>query len=135
MALTTNIEVETMGRGFEQTYLSNAADVFYMGALVNLNASGKLVVASDTAGETFAGVVVEYVNASAADVEVRVRRDDVIKLAFGSTAQGDVGDDFYATGDDTVAKTATNVAKMGICVGVDLVNDYVLIDTSKANAA
>lgn len=133
MALTRDIEVETMNLGFERSYPAAGADVFYKGALVNLNASGQLIVAADTASTTFAGYVTEYVNAGAAGELVRVRRDDVIKLAFGSAAQADVGDDFYATADDTVAKTATNVARMGICVDVDLVNDFVYIDTSKAN--
>lgn len=133
MALTKDIEVETMNKGFEASYLANAADTFFKGALVNLNATGKLVVASDTSGEYFAGYVTEYVKAGAADVKVRVRRDDVIKIAFSSAAQGDVGDDFFATADDTVAKTATNVSRMGICIDVDLVDDYVFIDTSKAN--
>lgn len=133
MALTKDIEVETMNQGFEHSYLSNGADTFFKGALVNLNASGKLVVASDTSGETFAGYVTEYVKALAADTEIRVRRDDVAKFAFSSAAQVDVGDDFFATADDTVAKTATNVDRMGICTQVDLVNDYVYVDMSKAN--
>ena len=132
MALTTNIEVETMARGFEVSTIADATDVFYKGALVNFNATGELLVASDTATESFAGYVTEYISATVGDF-VRIRRDDVIKVAFATVAQGDIGDDFFATADDTVAKTATNVERMGICVDVDLVNDFVFIDTSKAN--
>lgn len=132
MALSQNTEVVSMNLGYSVPRLSAGTDVLYKGALVNtVPASGKIVVAADTATHMFAGYVAEYV--SAVDgTTVKVIKNDVAWFAGTSPAQTDIDKPVYATADDTLALTATNVLPCGQIVDVDLTNDLWLVDFSKA---
>ena len=105
---------------------SNVADTLYKGALLDW-ASGYLKVASDTAGEVFAGICKEQVviaSGETKDVEFEV---GIIRVAVSGADIANVGALAYATADDTVALTATNVGPMGLIIGFEA--GYYWIDT------
>jgi hypothetical protein len=130
MALTADVIIQSKGGTTERkSALTNVADVYYKGALLMFSATGYLIVCADTASCTFAGVCVRQVTLATGSVEVEFE-EGIFRVAFGSAAQGDVGDVIYATADDTIAKTATNVAPMGKCVGFE--TGYLWVDTRKA---
>lgn len=92
------------------------------GALVNINAAGYATNASDTAGETFAGVAYETVDNSAGstgDKEIRVETTGTFVFADGGAngAQTDLGVEFKIVDNQTVTDAATsNNIKAGTCV-------------------
>ena len=118
MALTANIERVRMLRGYEVSVLSAGTDVFYKGALVNLNATGDLIVAADTTATTFLGFVAEYKSATATD-KVKVVVSEVVVIPLATAAQTDMGTFAYATADDTIALSATHVSACGRVVDVE----------------
>ena len=131
MALTANIERVRMLRGYEVSILSAGTDVFYKGALVNINADGDLIVAADTANTTFIGIVAEYKSATSTD-KVKVIVSDVVVIPLATAAQTMMGTFMFATADDTVATSATNVSACGRVVDVE-VGVSVTIDMASAN--
>jgi len=92
------------------------------GALVNINAAGYATNASDTAGETFAGVAYETVDnsaGSAGDFEIRVETTGTFVFVDGGSngAQTDVGVAFKISDNQTVTDAATsNNITAGIAV-------------------
>ncbi|MEN6372307.1 MAG: hypothetical protein ABFD64_09880 [Armatimonadota bacterium] len=92
------------------------------GALVNINAAGFATNASDTAGETFAGVAYETVDNSAGaagDNVIRVETTGTFVFADGDSngAQTDLGVEFKIVDNQTVTDAATtNNIKAGMCV-------------------
>jgi hypothetical protein len=104
-----------------------ASTTWYKGGIVMWDATtGLLVKAADTASCMPAGVLKEgRVTIAADNPDVEVERGKVW-LAFGSAAQTDVGDWAYATADDTIAKTSTNVGTCGLIVGFK--TGYLLVD-------
>ena len=92
------------------------------GALVNINAAGYATNASDTSGDTFAGVAYETVDnsgGSAGEKSIRVETTGSFEFADGGAngAQTDVGAEFKIMDNQTVtdASTANNI-KAGMCV-------------------
>jgi len=92
------------------------------GALVNINAAGFAVNASDTANETFAGVAYETVDnstGSAGDKKIRVETTGTFAFVDGggNCAQTDLGVEFKIIDNQTVTDAATtNNVKAGVCV-------------------
>lgn len=126
MALTENLNYATKHTEV-WTGKSNVADVYYQGALLNWNSSGYLKVASDTAGEVFAGVCkkkVEVESGETKDIEFEV---GIVRIPYSGASQANVGKLFYAIADDTIATSATNVQPMGLCIGYE--SGYLWIDT------
>jgi len=127
MALTADYEYESRPLNKFDKFRAGAADVLYKGAIVNIGTDGYLKVAADVASEVPIGVMVEqHVSDGSAHEEVRVERGR-IWLPHTGAAQTDVGALFYATADDTLADSATNVGPLGLCV--DWKSGYLLIDT------
>lgn len=135
MALTTNIERRMMLIGsYEVSLPAAGTDVFFKGAFVNISAAGSLVVAADTASEIFGGIVVDYVSATVG-ILVKIIRSAKVWVPKGTTVLTDVGTDAFATADDTVALSASNVTRMGIVVDYDETDDEILVDTAYATNA
>lgn len=116
MALTADVEYETRGRTEILKVIAGAADTLFKGAIVNVGTDGFLKVAADVADEWPLGVMKEQVVAAGANAEVCEVERGVVKLAHTGAAQTDVGALFYATADDTLADSATNVRPCGLCV-------------------
>ncbi len=126
MALTENLNYAT-----KHTEVwagkSNVADTYFQGALLNWNSSGYLKVAADASGEVFAGVCKKKVvveSGETKDIEFEV---GIIRIPHSGAAQTDVGTLAYATADDTLASSATNVKAAGLIIGVE--TGYWWIDT------
>jgi len=92
------------------------------GALVSINSAGYATNASDTAGETFAGVAYETVDnsgGSAGDLSIRVETTGTFVFVDGggNGAQTDVGVAFNIVDNQTVTDAATtNGIKAGVAV-------------------
>ena len=127
MALTADFEYEVVGLTEEDSFQAGAADTLYKGAIVNVGTDGYLKVAADVANEYPAGVMVEqHVSDGSSHDSVRVESGK-IWLPHTGAAQTDVGALFYATADDTLADSASNVGPLGLCIGYK--TGYLLIDT------
>ena len=134
MALTANLGIDMQVEGYVVSILSAGTDVFYMGALVNIDANGDCIVAADTAGTFFAGIVQEYIEGTAT-LKVRIIRNAVAWIPHTGAALTDIGMDVFATADDTLADSATNVKRCGIVVDADVTNALLLVDFTRGNAA
>lgn len=127
MALTADVEYESKGVLEQNSYEAGAADTLYKGAIVNVGTDGYLKVAADVANEYPAGVMKEQHVSDGSAHESVVVEYGRIWLAHTGAAQTDVGALFYATADDTLADSASNVGPLGLCVGFK--TGYLLIDT------
>lgn len=83
------------------------------GALVNISADGYATNATDTAGETFAGVAYETVDnsgGSAGDLSIRVETTGTFVFVDGggNGAQTDVGVQFKVVDNQTITDAATS---------------------------
>jgi len=131
VALSADVEYETRGKTTIRKYKAGAADILYKGAIVNVGTDGYLKVAADVASEVCVGVMKkQHVSDGSTHEEVEVEVGE-IKLAHSGAAVGDVGADFFATGDDTLADSATNVARCGECV--DFETGYLWINFFKSS--
>jgi hypothetical protein len=120
MALTADLNYTMVGETARRLVnKGTAADVLYKGALLNYDANGLLVVASDTANHKFAGICVKQVTLAGVATDVEIERG-VIRVPYASAAQTDLGKAVYATADDTIALTATNTNIMGVVEGVEV---------------
>jgi len=92
------------------------------GVLVNINSSGYATNATDTAGETFAGVAYESVDnsyGSAGALSIRVQPTGSFEFIDGGAncAQTDVGITFKIVDNQTVTDACTiNNIVAGVCV-------------------
>ncbi len=127
MALTADYEYETRGLCEQNKYKAGAADTLYKGAMVNIGTDGYLKVAADVANEVPAGVMKQQVVAAGSNAEDCVVESGRIWIPHSGAVVGDVGTLKYATADDTLADSATNVGPFGLCV--DWKSGYLLIDT------
>lgn len=126
MALSADLNYETVGPTVVLEIEAGAADTLYKGAIVNVGTDGYIKVAADVANEVPIGVMVkQHVSDGSAHEKVAVETGK-IWLAHSGAAQTDVGAFFYATADDTLADSANNVGPAGLCVGWK--SGYVLID-------
>ena len=127
MALTADRNYETVGPTVILEIEAGAADTLYKGAIVNIGTDGYLKVAADVADEVPIGVMKKQHIADGSSHEKVEVEGGQIWLPHSGAAQTDVGALFYATADDTLADTGTNVGPAGKCV--DWGTGYVWIDT------
>lgn len=118
-ALSDNVQVQR--KDGEIIAHKCAVDTIYEGALVKINAAGFAAPCAAEVGAVFAGVAVEQIaNESpyaAGDQSVRVYKKGVFLVTGSSFAQTDVGQDVYATDDQTVTKTnAADKQRVGTIV-------------------
>lgn len=116
-----------------------AVDIIYRGALVVFNTAGYLAPASTSAGVIFAGIAEEEVDnsgGSAGDKECKYKSEGVYLLEGSGFVQGDVGEQVYASDDQTVTKTSLNNAPVGKIVKyVSATQVWVKLDRNPAAAA
>tara|TARA_Y100000310_G_scaffold210165_2_gene210780 strand:+ start:2486 stop:2887 length:402 start_codon:yes stop_codon:yes gene_type:complete len=125
MALSADRRLETVGPVEVLDIESGAADELYQGALVNAGTDGLIKVAADVTAEVCLGVMKKGITADAGTTKAEVIASKVW-VPHSGAAQTDVGALFYATADDTLADSASNVLAAGLCVGWK--SGYVLID-------
>lgn len=125
MALSANVHLQHREAPCLRQGKIGAAGTYYKGSLLCWDANGLLVKCADTAAYTFAGVLKQKVVVVSGVVDVELEKG-TFRIPFASASQVDVGEDFYATGDDLVAKTATNISKAGLCI--DFETGYVWLD-------
>jgi hypothetical protein len=128
MALTADREYETVpGATIILGNKAGAADTLYKGGLLNYGTDGYLKVAADVASEVFAGYCKkQHVADGSAHLDIEVE-EGLLWVEHSGAAQTDVGTLAYATADDTIAHSASNVTAMGLVVGWK--SGYLLIDT------
>jgi len=126
MALTEDRNYETCGPCVVYEIEAGGADTLYKGALVNVGTDGYVKVAADVANEVCLGVMKKQHVADGSSHEKVPIETGLIWIPHSGAAQTDVGALFYATGDDTLADTASNVKAAGLCVGWK--SGYLLID-------
>ena len=126
MALTADRELEHVGPVTILEIEAGAADTLYKGALVNIGTDGYIKVAADVAAEVCPGVMVKQHVADGSSHDKVAVMQGKIWVPHTGAAQTDVGALFYATADDTLADSASNVKAAGLCVGWK--SGYVLID-------
>jgi len=118
MALSKSI-TRAYGEPARIAVIPVGAEAIYAGAFLNFDNSGYAVKASDSASDNgFAGIAeTEAANSagSAGDLSVRVAMG-VKRLwySYSSAVQADAGKPVYATADDTLATTASNIDACGI---------------------
>lgn len=98
--------------------LAPNAEIF-AGSNVSFNAAGLAKKASDTTGETFAGLAMEHKNSANGDTYIRVWREGVSSMNASGATQAWVGQKVYAVDDNVVAlgATTTNDVVVGTVVG------------------
>ncbi len=116
MAATADLEYRTRGETKTLRAVGGAADTLYKGGIVNFGTDGLLKVAADVAGEVPAGVMKKQVAVAGSNAEVIEVERGLVRLPHSGAAATDVGKLFYATADDTLAESASNVAPLGMCV-------------------
>lgn len=118
-------------------YVPIAANVaIFMGAIAALDANGRAVPASDTAGLKVAGMCEETCDntGGAAGALSIVARKGVFRYANSATnpvTQALVGKDCYIEDDSTVASTGTHKVRAGVVVEID--NEGVWVDMRGQN--
>lgn len=95
-----------------------ASTKVFKGSNVNSNAAGLAKKASDTAGESFAGVAMETKDSNLPDDNekwVRVWKEGVFSMNCTAATQAWVGQDVFAVDDNLVAlaATTTNDVRVG----------------------
>jgi predicted RecA/RadA family phage recombinase len=136
-ALSDNIEIQ------EKDGIVHAApvavDIIYRGAMVVYNTAGYLAPASTSAGVIFAGIALEKVDnsgGSAGDLNCKYVKEGIFLLTGSGLAQSDVGEQVYASDDQTITKTSTNNAPVGKIVEyVSSTQVWVKLDRNPAAAA
>jgi len=116
-----------------------AVDIIYRGALVVYGTAGFLEPAATGAGVIFAGIAEETVDnsaGSAGDLVCRYKKEGIYLLTGAGLAQSDVGEQVYASDDQTITKTSTNNAAVGKIVEyVSATQVWVKLDRNPAAAA
>ena len=108
---------------------AGAADTLYKGGLVNIGTDGYIKVAADVANEVCVGVMKKQHVADGSTHALIEIIASKVWIPHTGAAQTDVVALFYATADDTLADSATNVKAAGLCVGWK--SGYVLIDFTR----
>ncbi len=115
-----------------------AATIVFGGTIGAIDANGRIVPGSDTAGLRVLGRIEDTVNnsaGSAGDLSVNVQAGVFQWKNSGTNAvdPNDVGKICFVEDDITVAETTTNKVPAGRVIGVD--NDGVWVDTRFASLA
>jgi len=129
MNLTADRNIETVGPVEVLGIEAGAADTLYQGALVNVGIDGYIKVAADVAAEVCIGVMKEQHIADGTSHDQVEVIGSKAWIPHSGAAQGDVGALFWATADDTLADSASNVKAAGLCVGFKA--GHVLIDFTR----
>lgn len=99
--------------------MAAGVDVFYVGALVMINASGyAMPAAADDQNRGCIGVCSEYCDNSAGSAGDKYVKIDtgVFLFAADTVTQAAVGTVIYADDDNTVDTSATDLPTAGLCV-------------------
>ena len=112
-----------------------ASDIIYRGALCKHNAAGYLAPCAAEAGARFAGVAYEKIDNSAGaagDLSVKVMQEGTFLMTGAGFAQSDVGNNAYASDDNTISNTqGANEQDVGVVVGyVGATQVWVKIDAA-----
>jgi hypothetical protein len=119
MALAADRPYETSGAMQAVRVKMTTNDIYYKGALINLTAAGGLgIVASDTAAQGNPTFIATQKLDNTGKTEYLECETGKVWIPNSNAAQADVGDYCYATGDDTIAKSATNADPCGQIVDV-----------------
>lgn len=136
MALSADVNTQSLDPPNRVvTVKAGAADTLYKGALINIGTDGFAKVAADVTAEVCMGVLKEQVVAAGSNAEDCEIITGAVWVAHSGAAATDVGALFYATADDTLADSSSNVGPAGLCVGVDTSGGFVLIDFNQKNIA
>jgi len=117
MALTADRNLETVGPHEILAIEAGAADTLFAGALVNAGTDGLIKVAADVANEVCLGVMKKQHIADGSSHDKVEIIGSKVWVPHSGAAQTDVGALFYATADDTLGDSASNVKAAGLCVG------------------
>jgi len=133
-ALTDNVEINEK-EGKIASCPVVASDILYRGALLKHNAAGYLAPCAAEAGARFAGVCYQKVDNSAGaagDVEGKVIQKGTFLMTGAGFAQSDVGNNAYASDDNTISNTqGANEQDVGVVVGyVSATQVWVKIDAA-----
>jgi hypothetical protein len=126
MALTADLNYETVNPTEVLAIPAGGADTLYKGAIVCIGTDGYIKVPADGAGELNLGICKKQVVAAGAHAEYVEVETGRFWLAHSGAAQTDVGTLVYPTDDATLAHSGTASA-LGLCVGFK--TGYLLIDT------
>jgi hypothetical protein len=120
MALSANALVRTKGPCEQERVLLTPGVTYYKGGIVTISAEGRAAKAADLSGrKAFAGVLCEGAVVAAGETKYAAIERGRVWIPYAAAVQADVGDYFYATADDTVAKSAANADPCGKCVDVE----------------
>lgn len=130
--LTTNQQIERFydNNESERDIVAGAISI-YTGSLLNSDASGNVLLASDAASEIFAGVslqekVLTSANVSAGDNVVRVHPAGsgvLVRMNLASVTKADIGKTVYVADSGAVSLSkGTNAVPVGIVGEID--NDF-----------
>lgn len=139
MALTDNIQVEWKDNYLKDTFdVASGAIEIFQGAICNFNSSGYVKLGSDTSGEKFAGVAMQYLDqelgGANGDNQIQLipaKSGKVVKLKLTGVTVANIGSLCYVNGDDAVAlaATTTNDVPVGTIVNVAETNyAWVVLD-------
>lgn len=129
MALSADLDVESVGETEVLAILAGAADTLYKGAIVMIETDGYIEVPSGAALTVNLGICKKQVVAAgshAETVEVLMGR---FWLAHAGAAQTDVGTLVWATDDATLAHAAQNATDVALGLVVGFKTGYLLVDT------
>ena len=128
-AVTTDRDPQLSDGDYAWHNVANGSAI-YTGTLVNLNASGLAVPASNSSAQIFVGVALNTVasgtgasaaTASASEYQVKVKRSGIALFDYsGTLTQANLGDLVYALNNATVAPVseATDALEVGTIVEV-----------------
>jgi len=119
--LAANVDRVRKDDGIEAFKVA-ASSRLYQGAMaMQVVGTGYAVRAADTASGRFIGIVVEEANETSAvdgGAIVRCYTEGVFPITLASAAITDIGKTVYATDDNVVALTSTNLVAVGTVVGL-----------------
>ena len=128
MALTADLNYETVGPTEILAIEAGAADTLYKGGIMNIGTDGYIKVAADVASEIPAGVMKKnHVADGSAHEQVEVETGK-IWLAHSGAAQTDVGAFFFATADSyemlMASRFALGFVGAGFVIGIRMISEW-----------
>ena len=118
MALSADRPYETSGAMESIRVKFKTNDIYYKGAIINIDADGVGVVAGDVAGQgKLSGIMTKKLD-NTGKTEYGEIEIGKVWIPNANAAQTDVGEYVYATADDTIATSASNADPCGLVVDV-----------------
>ncbi len=127
-ALSSDRDTRSRDGKFFVASLAAAANV-YAGALLEVDATGRVKPAAKGADKTYMGVArhaADNTSGSAGDEKVLVQRGEAFH--FKKTGTAVVGKDAYVADDNTVTDDSTGASKLGRIIDSDDDGVWVLVD-------